>query len=68
MWWKYTFEYCWRSNSRVCAPNKVKNMYVKVFDSMSWEEKTKFLVKDELRCKCTFNEKVCSLKQKWNHN
>ena len=39
-------------------------MYVKVFDSMSWEEKTKFLVKDELRCKCTFNEKVCSLKQK----
>ena len=55
--------------ARVRVPNKVKNMNVKVFKIMSGVNETRFLVQHEsCECKCRLNEKVCYLKEKWNHN
>ena len=57
------------SYARVCVPNKVKNMNVKVFNLMLVVNETRFLVQNKLcECKCGLNESVCNSKQKWNHN
>ena len=53
--------------ARVCVPNKVNNMNVKVFILMSVVNETRFLVQHEsCECKCGLNESVCNSKQKWN--
>ena len=51
--------------ARMCVPNKVKNMNVKVFNLMSGVNETIFLVQRE-SCKCRLNENVYN--SKWNHN
>ena len=53
--------------SPVCVRNKVKNMNVKVSDSMSGVKR--FLVHyGWFQCKCRLNESECNSKQKWNHD
>ena len=50
---------------RVCVPNKVKNMNLKVFNLMSKVNETRLLVQHEsCECKCGLNESVCNSKQK----
>ena len=50
---------------QVCVSNKVKNMNVKVFNLISDENETGFLVQHELcECKCGLNKSVCNAKQK----
>ena len=44
-------------------------MNVKVFNSMSRVNETRFLAQHEsCECKCGLNKSVCNSKQKWNHN
>ena len=50
---------------RVCVSNKVKNMNVKVFNLISDENETGFLVQHEsCECKCGLNKSVWNAKQK----
>ena len=44
-------------------------MNLKVFNSLSGLNETKFIVQHESReCKCGLNENVYNSKQKWNHD
>ena len=53
--------------ARVCVPNKVKNMNLKLFDSILRVNETTFINQhDSCECKCGLNETVCNSKQKWN--
>ena len=53
--------------TRVCVPNKVKNMNAKIFNLMSGIIEIIFIVQHELPdCKCGLNKSVCNSKQKWN--
>ena len=54
---------------RVCVPNKVKYMNVKVFKLMSSVNEIRFLVLlKSCQCKCTLTESGYNSKQKWNHD
>ena len=56
-------------HARVCIPNKVKNMNVKVSNLISEVNETRFLVQHKsCECKCRLNERVYNSKQKWNHD
>ena len=51
--------------TRVCVPNKVKNMNVKVFNLMSGVDETKFSVQHEsCEYKCVLNGSLCNTNQK----
>ena len=53
------------SYARVCVPNKVKNMNVKVSNLMSGVNKIRFLVQHESsECKCGLNKKVYVIQSK----
>ena len=53
------------SYARVCVPDKVKNMNVKIFKTMPRVNKTRFLTEYEpCECKCGLNKSVCNSKQK----
>ena len=56
------------SYSRVCVPNIVKNITVKVFDLMSLKNKTKQIKRHEGgKCVCRLDPIICNNKrQKWN--
>ena len=54
---------------QVCVPSKVKNINVKVFNSMSGINEIEHLFQHELcGCKCGLSEGISNWKQKWNHN
>ena len=55
--------------ARLCVPNVVKNIYLKVFNLMSWSNQTK-QVKWQESCKyeCRLNSIICNNKEKWNKN
>ena len=53
--------------SRVCVPNVVKNIIVKVFDLTSWKNKTKQIKwYESCKCVCRLNSIICNNTQKWN--
>ena len=53
--------------SRVCVPNAIKNITAKVFDLMSWKNKTKQTKWHEsCRCVCRLDPIICNNKRKWN--
>ena len=53
--------------SRVCVPNIVKNVTLKIFDLISQQNKIKQIIFHEsCKCVCRLNEIVCNNKQKWN--
>ena len=53
--------------SRVCVPNVVKNITLKVFDLMSWKNQTKQIKWHEsCKCRCRLDPIICFNKQKWN--
>ena len=51
----------------VCVPDFVKNINLKVFNLVSWSNKTKQLEWDEsCKCECRLDSIICNNKQKWN--
>ena len=55
--------------SRVCVPNVVKNITAKVFNLVSWKNKTKQINWHEsCKCVCRLDPIICSNKQKWNRD
>ena len=52
---------------RVCKPDSVKNISVKVFDLISQQnELRKIEFHESCKCSCLLNSSVCDNKQKWN--
>ena len=53
--------------SKVCIPNFTKNITAKVFDLMSWKNKTKQIKWHEsCKCECRLDPIIFNNKQKWN--
>ena len=53
--------------SRVCIPDIVKNVNLKIFDLMSLKSKTKQIIFHEsCKCVCRLDGIICNNKQKWN--
>ena len=53
--------------SRVCIPNIIKNVTLKVFDLISLKNKTKQIIFHEsCKCVCRLDPIVCNNKQEWN--
>ena len=54
-------------HSRVYVPNVIKIITAKVFDLMSWKNKTKQIKWNEsCKCECRLDPIICNNKQKWN--
>ena len=55
--------------AKLCVPDVVKNMNVKVFNLMSWSNQTKYIEWHETcKCKCRLGSSVCNNKQRWNED
>ena len=55
--------------AKICVPNVVKNLNVKVFNLMSRTNETRFIEWHETcKCKCRLDAIVCNNKQRWNKN
>ena len=53
--------------AKICAPDVVKNLNVKVFNPMSRSNETKSIkLHETCRCTCRLNKIVCNNKQRWN--
>ena len=54
---------------KICVPDVVKNLNVKVFNQMSRIDETRFIEWHETcKCECKFGANVCNNKQRWNKN
>ena len=52
--------------AKLCVPDVVKNLNVKVFNLMSRTNETRFIEWYETcKCECKFGEKFCNNKQRW---
>ena len=55
--------------AKLCVPNIVKNLNVKVLNLISWTNETRHTEWHETcKCKCRLNKSVCNTKQRWNEN
>ena len=55
--------------AKICVPDVVKNLNVKVFILMSRTNETRFTeLHETCKCECKFGENVCNNKQRWNKN
>ena len=55
--------------AKMCVPDVVKNLNVKVFNLMSRTNETRFIEWHETcKCKCRLDAIVCNNKQRWNKN
>ena len=55
--------------AKLCVPDIVENINVKVFDLMSRTKKTKHKKWHETcNCKCRLDANVCNNKHRWNKN
>ena len=55
--------------ARICVPDTVKNLNVKVFNLMSRTNETRFIKwHEKCKCKCRLDAIVCNNKQHWNKN
>ena len=55
--------------AKLCVPDIVENINVKVFDLMSRTNKTKHTKWHETcDCKCRLDANVCNNKHRWNKN
>ena len=54
---------------KICVPDVVKKLNVKVFNLMSRTNETRFIEWHETcKCKCRLDAIVCNNKQRWNKN
>ena len=52
---------------RLCVPDVIKNINVKLFNLLSWSNQTKHIVWHETcKCKCRLDSSACNNKQRWN--
>ena len=55
--------------AKICVPDVIKNLNVKLFNLMSRTNETTFIEWHETcKCECKFGENVCNNKQRWNKN
>ena len=55
--------------AKVCVPDIINNLEVKVFNLMSRTNETRFIEWHETcKCECKFGESVFNKKQRWNNN
>ena len=55
--------------AKLCVPDVVKNINVKVFNLMSWSNQTKHIEWHEIRKrKCRLDSSLCNNKQRWNED
>ena len=53
--------------AKLCVPDVVKNINIKVFNLMSITNETRLIKWDETcKCKCRLDASVCNIKQRWN--
>ena len=53
--------------AKICAPNKIKNINVKVVNLLSKTNKTRHIKWHKTcNCKCRLDASVCNNKQRWN--
>ena len=53
--------------AKVCVPDVVKNMNIKIFNKISRTNETRYVSWHETcKCKCSLNASVCKNKQRWN--
>ena len=53
--------------AKICVPDSVKDLNVKVFNLMSRTNETKHIKWHETcKCKCRLDASVCNNKQRWN--
>ena len=56
-------------STKICVPNKTKDINVKVFNIITRIYDAKKLVKHiQCDCKCKFNSAICNSNQKWDNN
>ena len=54
---------------KMCIPDVIKDLNVKLFNLMSRTNETRFIEWHEAcKCKCKLDEIVCNNKQRWNKN
>ena len=54
---------------KICVPNVIKDLNVKVFNLMSITNETRHIKWHETcSCKCKLDASVCNNKQRWNNN
>ena len=52
---------------RICLPDTVKNLNVKIFSLMSKTNETRHIeLHESCKCICRLNEIICNNKQRWN--
>ena len=55
--------------AKVCVPDVVKNLNVKVFNIMSRTNETRHIEWHETcKCACKFGANICNNKQRWNND
>ena len=55
--------------SKMCLPDIIKNLNVKVFHLMSRASETRFIEwHGKCQCKCRLDAIICNNKQRWNKN
>ena len=55
--------------AKICVPDVIKNLNVKVFNLMSRANETRHIKWHETcKCKCRLNASVCNNKQRWNND
>ena len=55
--------------AKICVPDVVKNLNVKVFNLMSRTNETKSIkLHETCKCICRLNKIICNNKQRWNKN
>ena len=55
--------------AKICVPDIIKNLNVKVFSLMSRTNETRFIEwHEKCKCKCRLDAIVCNNKQRWNKN
>ena len=55
--------------AKLCVPDVVKNLNIKVFNLMSSTNETRYIKWHETcKCKCRLDASFCNNKQRWNEN
>ena len=55
--------------AKICVPDVIKNLNIKVFNLMSRTNETRFIKwHEKCKCKCRLDAIVCNNKQRWNKN
>ena len=55
--------------AKICVPDVIKDLNVKVFNLMSRTNETRFIKwHEKCKCKCRLDAIICNNKQRWNEN